>query len=370
MMLILILAGIGLFAFRLDRKGPEQNADRQTAAALAQAKEALLGYAASDGNLPGSIPCPDANNDGTSDLTDYSGPNCVAPVGRLPWQLLRLQDLRDGSGERLWYAVSPNFNANTSTALNSSLPGQITIRDQGGSVVYDASAGNGVVAVIIAPGAVLVRQGAPSPQNRTCIMGATCDSQSVCTVPTGTSFTSVPLCNPVNYLDVTTSEDNQNFQPDNLDGFILGVIKSVSGQLIVNDRILVITTNDLFSVVQKRIFAEIKGTSTTALLGYYQANSAFPWAASASGAHQTPNSLKGFAPTADLTFPMRCSKPSCDQGKMLDNNGWNTATFYEVAPAFAPGGPQSCSLANCLTVNGKSNAKVRITIGSTQYGIW
>ena len=255
LMLIVMLGLITLFTFRMDRKGPELNADRQTALALAQAKEALLGYAAKDSNHPGSLPCPDANDDGTSDISDYAGPNCIAPVGRLPWRLLRLPDLRDGSGERLWYAVSPVFNANSGAKLNSTYFGQITLEDASGVITNNASASTGVIAVVIAPGGVLVRQGATSPQNRTCIVGTTCNAQLICNSP----FASVPKCNPINYLDLTASEDNQSFTPGATDGFIAGIIKDASGNVVVNDRIIPITTRDLFSVVTFRMAKDLAG---------------------------------------------------------------------------------------------------------------
>ncbi|MGH8743001.1 MAG: hypothetical protein ACREUY_01845, partial [Burkholderiales bacterium] len=48
--------------------------DKQTTTALAQAKDALIGYAASDANRPGELPCPDVNNDGKLTLgVDFNG---------------------------------------------------------------------------------------------------------------------------------------------------------------------------------------------------------------------------------------------------------------------------------------------------------
>ncbi len=383
MMLIVMLGLIALFTLRMDRKGPELDADRKTALALAQAKEALIGYAAQDANRPGSFPCPDINDDGLSKpLVDYP---CSQVVARLPWQELGLPDLRDGAGERLWYAISPKFASNNSSALNSTTLGQITIRDSNGTVIYDASASpsTGVIAVIIAPGQVITRQGAAAPQDRSCSGGNGCDSNLVCKSP----YQSVSKCAPQNYLDILVgSEDNSDFvspppaSPQN--GFILGTIRDASGRTIVNDRILLITANDLFSVVKKRIFGEIKGTNTTGLLGYYHDHSTFPWAATSptggatpttGGGLQAANTLVGYAPIADMSFPTRCdSAASCvDQGKMIDDKGWNTSNFYEVAPAFAPGGTQTCTLsATCLTVNGIPNAKVRIRIDGTDFGIW
>ena len=259
LMLIVMLGLITLFTFRMDRKAPELDADRKTALALAQAKEALLGYAAADANRPGSLPCPDINDDG--DTTVGIDASCTATVvARLPWKQLRLTDLRDGNAERLWYAVSPNFRASLSTALNSTFGGQITIRDSNGVIVYNANASpsTGVIAVIIAPGSVITRQGAAMPQDRSCTGGGGCSANATCLAP----YQSVAKCNPTNYLDILNGiEDNADFSapapPSPPNGFITGVIKDASGATLVNDRILTITKQELFSVVTVRMAHEL-----------------------------------------------------------------------------------------------------------------
>ncbi|HUP29836.1 MAG TPA: hypothetical protein VM122_06660, partial [Usitatibacter sp.] len=89
--------------------------DRERASdrALAQARDALLAYAtdrAIDTVVgPGYLPCPDVDEDGWAEATcgSLSGDSGQAQrLGRLPWKTLGLPDLRDGHGERLWYAVS------------------------------------------------------------------------------------------------------------------------------------------------------------------------------------------------------------------------------------------------------------------------
>ena len=251
MLVLLVLLGfIALFTFRMDRKQPELDAERKTAMALAQAKEALLGYAAKDLNRPGTLPCPDADNDGRSNTAGVDL-HCEARLGRLPWYLLRLPDIRDGSAERLWYALSPNFFSTVNT--NSTKLGQITMRNPSGGIVNDASMLSGVVAVIIAPGPVLKRQGAAGTQDRSCVVGTDCDIDLKCTVPATT-----PICQAVNYLDVVVGvEDNQSFSPGTSDGFIAGVAKDGSGNLIVNDRMITITTKELFNVVTQRMAREL-----------------------------------------------------------------------------------------------------------------
>ncbi|MGQ2967070.1 hypothetical protein [Methylophilus sp.] len=103
---------------------------------------------------PGDLPCPDRDNDGIAEV------NCskTSRLGRLPWRTLGLGDIRDGSGERLWYAVSERYKNNTRVLpLNTDTPGSWTVRTLNG-MVWDATQGSGVVAVIIAPMQPLLRK--------------------------------------------------------------------------------------------------------------------------------------------------------------------------------------------------------------------
>jgi hypothetical protein len=123
--------------------------------ALLQAKAALIAYAAStEGwqtykgqttNQPGGLPCPDRDNppDGIANTAGCSA--AANRVGRLPWSTIGSDDLRDASGEPLWYAVSSSYYKNIGVNdINSDTPGLLT-------VTGTAPASN-VVAVVIAPG--------------------------------------------------------------------------------------------------------------------------------------------------------------------------------------------------------------------------
>ncbi|HTP97527.1 MAG TPA: hypothetical protein VMK05_16870, partial [Burkholderiales bacterium] len=131
------------------------DSDKKTMNALAQARDALIGRAAADGSIPGSLPCPDlltnngtsnVPNDGVADL--LAGNDCPSYVGRLPWRTLGLPDLRDGYGERLWYALSRNFRDDSSASpLNSDSAGQLTIQDGAGNTLA-----SNVIAIVFAAG--------------------------------------------------------------------------------------------------------------------------------------------------------------------------------------------------------------------------
>ena len=104
LMLVIVVMGIAAALVGSLSTTALKNARQETTAvALAQAKDALIGRAVSDNNMPGSLPCPDTNDDGSAEL--LSGNDCPSYIGRLPWKTLDLPDLRDGSGERLWYAL-------------------------------------------------------------------------------------------------------------------------------------------------------------------------------------------------------------------------------------------------------------------------
>lgn len=136
---------------------PQQENARQasTSAALAEAKDALLGFALSYRESHanqgfGYLPCPDTNNDGQAE------PNCgladVSVAARLPWQTLGLSPLRDGSNECLWYAVSGSAKDNPKTAaFNWDTPGQLIVQDAAGTALAGANAHDRPLAVILAP---------------------------------------------------------------------------------------------------------------------------------------------------------------------------------------------------------------------------
>src|SRR5438034_8832924 len=148
--------------------------DRVTERSLAQAREALIAYAVdrpiTESVGPGYLPCPDLDDDGWAEATcgSQNGDSGQAErLGRLPWKTLGIPDLRDGHGERLWYAVSSKYkgllNCGVSRACLDMTPdtalGTITVRDSAGTVLHDGTIAEayranegGAVAVGLAPG--------------------------------------------------------------------------------------------------------------------------------------------------------------------------------------------------------------------------
>lgn len=355
--IILSIAALSAFLNQLNSTTLSTQRDKITSDALAQAKEALIGYAASvnfsgGSERPGDLPCPDRDNDGKAGTTiplvtscgDAAGSNQDQRLGRLPWTDLGLPDLRDASGERLWYAVSNNFkNRNRTASLNSDTNGTITVRDTAGNILYDGSASTGVVAIIIAPGTPITRQDGLQ-QDRT----------------------AGNINNPLHYLDNIAAEDNADFDEtvSLLNGFFAGPIRDASGSVIANDRILVITQSEIMAVIEKRIVRE----ALNCLKDYaaYPLNKGrLPWAAdisaSAGGSYlDTTNTRFGRLPN-DLTNTVASSggSPMKDNWTTSCNINlgswwlnWRDLVFYAVADAYKPQPiPPLPSCGSCVVVN-------------------
>ena len=371
LVLLGLLVGVLAVGFTGDlaRQNKKQ---QQTTEALAKAKEALIGFAAgvnlaAGSSRPGDMPCPDMDNDGDADAV----PPCSgAALGRLPWKTLGLPDLRDGDGERLWYAASSNFKNNPRTTctapgqfgcLNSDVRGTITVRGSDGAVIYDGSTSSGAFAVIIAPGAVLRRQGSATIQDRS----------------------AAGVNNPVNYLDVGNGEDNQDFiDSSNTNGFINGLVYDASGNVIVNDRILAIRYSDLMPILERRVAQEVSNCLTSYATNP-QNNGRYPWAAdmsaSAGGVYTSAfNTRAGRIPDSFdysligtggpvISFfcsllPLQCMQSSWPGSCSIITGSWWTnwkdLVFYSVADAYKPqflGAAPSCGA--CLIVNMPSSVQ-------------
>jgi hypothetical protein len=260
-----------------------QNARNQkTAQALQEAKSALIAYAASQawGNgandQPGSLPCPDTDNDGTA---DSCGTSASTRTGRLPWKTLKTSDLRDASGEVLWYAVSANFRtASGTTVINSDTQGQLSIFDDQYSTSIPVL--SNVVAVVIAADSAL------NGQNRSansvaafldCRNGTLTDAFSMSIPPSGASST-CPHSSGATIVD------------------------------FFNDRLVPITHADLFPVVESAVAARAERDLKQYFTSYKSAWGRYPFAAAfgdpgTSSYKGTVNTEGGLLPlTTDSAF--------------------------------------------------------------------
>src|SRR5450756_2619636 len=144
-MLVIMIVGIAAILVNSLNSVRLKNAHQgNTAAALAQAKDALIGFAITYSNthtaspqVNGYLPCPDIAGGLTEGSAELScGLQDVSVIGRLPWATLDLSILRDGDGECLWYAVSGTYKDNPKTGLmNWDTNGLLKILDASGTTI-------------------------------------------------------------------------------------------------------------------------------------------------------------------------------------------------------------------------------------------
>lgn len=308
-----IVIGISLYGL-LRPANVELEDMKQTERALAQAKEALIAYASGrpSTNRPGELPCPDRTNNGQA-----TPPNCNTPanqIGRLPWLTLGIPDLRDGSGERLWYAVSSNFkNATAVTPLNSNTPGQLT--------VTGIAPANNVIAIVFAPGPVVAGQ-SRNPAILT------------------------ELNNVANYLEGENANGNTIFTTGPASG-------------VFNDRLLAITPAMFFPQVEARVARE----AASFLRQHFVSFGFYPVADAYGGvALCTPSNQGKIPPT-----PLNCGSGQQPFGSSVPswffNNNWQQVLFYAAAPACTNPVATGCTgSGGFLSVNGTNG--VRALIGA------
>ena len=249
-LLVLVIGSLYLIVDGLNAAAAGATLHREdvTALALQQAKEALIARAAFDLNHPGSLPCPDRDNDGVADLL-APGNNCFSYIGRLPWKTLGLPDLRDASGARLWYALSQNFTDSPAYAVNSDTQGTLTVPGMAPT--------GGVVAIVFAPGTVVGAQRRDGPA------GGSTDAPCTWGIDEN--------CKVANYLegqnasiDTIYEQSPRCERPD------------CPGGVPFNDQLMIITHADLFAIVEpvvaKRIEKEIVPvlTNDAAANGYFE----------------------------------------------------------------------------------------------------
>ena len=328
LILLLVLLGMAASIFVFNTASNvstyvSPTAERIDNDALAQAKAALIQYVTITNlntNRPGTFPCPDTDNDGIVNL--YSGTNCPGYVsgsnvylGRLPWQTLGLPDLRDSSGERLWYAVSRDFARNPTCLpncpdLTSDTLGQLTVN------------GRTVVAIVFAPGRAQGSQ-----------VRGTAGEQNTAS----------------NYLEGENGDSDATFTA------AVAVASST-----FNDRLLTIVNPDFIPEIEKYV-----ANAMIALLAQYQAAvGVYPWAdqydgdSNASsgqyynhwrfpcGTAQPTNWGSGGTPVLPAWLRNGCGNPV---------TGWTSVIYYAVAKNQLDNGGS-----NCTTCTGTSPPKLTV----------
>ncbi|WP_173059714.1 hypothetical protein [Sulfurimicrobium lacus] len=267
LLLLLIVVGVlAVFVTGMNRAAQQQERDRITSEALAQAKAALIGYAVTYSDthanqVNGHLPLPDLGSSrngipGEGNAAGNFTGNVVnlSVVGRLPWKKLGLPPLRDGYGECLWYAVSGAFqNVQQSPFLNWDTLGQFEIYTSngvpGGTVsAVGANYHQRPVAVIFAPGPLLAGQSrATSAVDSVDECGGNYDARNYL----DTSDPNTLINNIINYFSGTNSATGTTSlaTPKPI---IQGTVRDSSGGWLVNDRLLTINSDELFRGIKKR----------------------------------------------------------------------------------------------------------------------
>ncbi|MFN7426641.1 MAG: hypothetical protein ACK5T2_09380 [bacterium] len=318
--------------------------NQRNAEVLQSAREALLAFAATDANRPGALPCPDIDGDGRAlPGVEYVGNGCQSYIGRLPWALLRIPELRDASGERLWYALSPGFrDAGPVTGnpgfVNPDTPAVLTIDGLPGTFG----------AIVFAPGAAMQGQ-----------------------ARSGLGINAL-----VNYLDGVNATSTLQFSA------------ALPGPAF-NDRLLPVSGTDLVAIAERRVSKEI----AAALNQYFDVYRFLPFPATfddvqcvgpgfvpAGGCQPAPGVLAGRIP-GSVTPDAYASVGSGLRSALLNGNTvppgqydlvwlqlqrWREHVVYIVSPNCA-GPPANDCAAGTLSVRAASgnvdNARFAVMMG-------
>lgn len=384
-LLIAIITGAtASFAVKIINGNNRIARDRITQTALAQAKDALIGYAITYADthtdsvqVQGYLPCPDVDgrdigNNPAEGIAELGcGNRDVSAIGRLPWRTLDLDPLHDGNGECLWYAVSGSYKNNPKTGLmNWDTNGQFQVYASDGTTLL-TPADNQAVAVIFSPGS------ATTGQNRAGQAAPVC----------GGNYTAG------NYLDASGAFNNA--APSATAGapsqFRFGDPDLPSG-----DRMVFITRSDIWNALQRRSdfmnkLDALTQKSAECIAGFgarnridgtmSTANKSLPWPARTSlvdysqntGYNDHDNLFAGRVPYLVNTsrgqsgnaipspyYLLQADGANCPAGwaalyPWWDN--WKDHLFYAIGQKFRPdnNATGACDNSHCLHANGSGN---------------
>ena len=378
MLLLLVLGATVLFSRTLFSQLPGASRTRANADLLAEAKEALLGYATTwDATHPGELgflPCPDIDATGLPSEGEAHELLCGlqhrSALGRFPWRTLGLNAGRTRGGECLWYAVSGSWKAGgpaKPAMLNEDSSGQFrVVAADGTTVIAGTAAADRPVAVLIAPGA-------PLP------------GQVRATLPSGVSQCGGSFV-AARYLDsdATSGINNANVSlaPDAIDDFIA----ADPGATAINDQVLFITRAEIQDRLLRRADVQAKLRDLTlavarCIADYGKRNPGapndrrLPWPAAvdlmeyrtAAQYTDTPvgelsgrvanlvndsNGQTGNTSTGVLTACSTATVPEWTPEMAVLWQNWKDHLFYAVAWDFRPDAPPATACTSCLTVNG------------------
>lgn len=354
MLFMMVLAFSTVLITSLARNTSEIERQQKTLEALAQAKQALIAWSVTQGDLhpateieegvvkptyyrPGTLPCPDKNFFGSASSGNASG-SCSTEgetsIGRLPWKSLGVEKLRDAYGESLWYAVSDNFrrpNDLNNNAINSDTKGSLLLYATDGTTLLTPP-GEELAAIVFAPGPPL------SGQDREAL-------------PNTAS----------SYLEAFNEKNNASAAGP----FVMGPVKNSSGNLVMNDFVIGITARELIAALEKRALTEAQN----ALKNYFAEKGMLPNPAP----RNTPNCTAVITNVKSVPLCASDSTTPACFGRLPEDalsiyvtpwflqNGWGRVMIYAINDS-------SAGCTEPLNVEGKPKNHILIAPGTARYG--
>ena len=320
--------------------------ERRTEQALAQAKAALIAWSVVQGDLddetydrPGSLPCPDHGDTGTAapGCASASASASASSLGRLPWKTLGIEALRDADGERLWYALSNNFRVRHSAAINSDTRGQLQLYAADGTTLL-TPAGEELAVIIFAAGPPLPGQDRVAGPD-----------------------------SAANYLDAAGPWNNASAPGP----FVSGPLKNASGEIVINDRVMALSTRELIGAAEQRALSEAQSALAAFALAY---------------AGKYPNPAKAddaicLSTIANIKSNNTCSNigsnacfgrlpegaPAATLAPWFLRNGWGRVLSYAVNKNSVVD-PTGAECSTALNVDGAAKAYVLLAPGAAKNG--
>jgi hypothetical protein len=261
--LTILILGIAWYTVGILGRAPVATAEREaiTGAALQSAKQALLAYVArqaarSTENSPGRLPCPEhpsiagtANAGQAAPIVGLPSTSPCSGIGRLPWETLGVDQIRDGYGEPLWYIVPTGTwtltTSGTTLTINPGVAGELTVD----------GAANAAVALIVAPGAPLNTLGEPAAPPAGCARV----NQNVA------GRNTAPLA-AANFLECANSAVTTP-----------GAYASVTTSPWSNDRVITITAAEVMDAVAGPVADRLQRQVAPAMYDYYNSTSLTSW---------------------------------------------------------------------------------------------
>lgn len=222
--LLVFFAAATVLITEVNKTTGRDDREGYTADRLLEARSALIARAAADENRPGSMPCPDIDGDGSSDGPVSTGGVCCNTIGFFPWRNLDVEQLKDGTGSPLLYAVQSSLcDHQSAEPINFTTPGQISVDGV-----------TGIVAVIFAPGEAQANQDRLFSPNAVS-----------------------------SYLEESNADGDMSFVS--------------SGSVNFNDQLNIITEQQLKAVVEKTVSKRLLSEISLVLSNYQETNNQLLW---------------------------------------------------------------------------------------------